>query len=118
MRLRYFLTMLIALILTKCIPACCQGLDAGPAGVMVSHGHPKGGWMVSYTYENVMMKHNLAGTENVTDDAVFNDYIFSTQSMRMDMHMLMGMYGLSARLSFMLMTNYTVTSMDLILPVG
>lgn len=91
-----------------------QGIDASPAGIMISHGHPKGGWMVSYTFMNMMMNGNLSGTEKVSDDEIFiNDYSMSPQKMQMDMHMLMAMYGLTGRLSFMLMASYSDYRMDM-----
>src|SRR5438445_640906 len=63
---------------------------------------------------NIMRKDNLSGTEKVSDQTIFNhDYSMSPQTMSMDMHMLMVMYGLSGHLSFMLMTNYNVMNMDM-----
>lgn len=99
----------------QCNGVLAQGLDASPAGIMISHGHPKGGWMVTYSYMNMLMKNNLSGTQNISDDEIFSkDYVMSAQKMNMDMHMLMGMYGLTGRVSLMLMVSYTSNSMDML----
>ena len=95
-----------------------QEMDASPVGVMISHGHPKGGWMFSYSYMNMAMKNNYSGSKKLTDEVIWNNYIFSPQSMQMNMHMLMGMYGLTGRLSLMLMANYIKSNMEVALPPG
>lgn len=91
----------------------CQGQDNSPAGVMISHSHPKGGWMLSYSFMQMKMKGNLQGSTRVSDENVFVDYLMSPQSMRMDMHMIMLMYGLTGRLSLMAMGTYTNSTMDM-----
>jgi len=80
---------------------------------MISHGHPKGGWMLSYSFMHMKMKDNLMGSTKVSDEKVFVDYLMSPQSMRMDMHMIMFMYGLTGRLSLMAMGSYINSSMDM-----
>lgn len=92
--------------------SCSEG-DINPSGIMIGHSHPKGTWMFSYRYMNMMMKDNLSGTEKVSDDIVFQNYIMSPQNMNMDMHMLMVMYGVTNRFSLMLMCNYNVLSMNM-----
>lgn len=112
MKSKCFLIMLVAFV--KCFTAPAQGLDASPAGVMISHGHPKGGWMFSYTYMNMMMKNNLSGTSNISDEEIFaKDYSMSPQKMNMNMHMFMVMYGITGRLSAMIMANYNEQQMDM-----
>lgn len=112
MKSRYYLIMLLAFV--KCFTASAQGLDASPAGVMISHGHPKDGWMFSYTYMNMMMKNNLSGTSKISEDEIFaQDYSMSPQKMNMNMHMLMAMYGVTGRLSVMVMVNYNEQKMDM-----
>jgi hypothetical protein len=95
-------------------PVHAQGLNESPAGVMIDHKHPKGGWMFSYTYMNMMMQDNLSGTAKLSDDDLFRqNYAMSPQNMRMDMHMLMAMYGVSGKFSLMAMANYNVMTMTM-----
>ncbi len=91
----------------------CVSSDFSPSGMMIGHVHEKGTWKFAYRYMNTMMKNNLSGTEKIDDNAVFNNYIMSSQSMRMDMHMIMAMYGFSDKFSVMLMLNYNVLSMNM-----
>lgn len=90
-----------------------QAIDASPTGVMISHGHPKRGWMVSYAYMNMFMEDNFAGTKKVSDDYIFSNYLMSPVDMKMDMHMLMLMYGISGKLSAMLMADYRLMHMNM-----
>jgi hypothetical protein len=91
-----------------------QATDASPLGVLISHGHPKGGWMFGYSYSGQTFRDNLSGTKKVSDESVFNqDYAMSPQKMHMHMHMLMVMYGLTGRFSFMIMTHYMSMKMDM-----
>lgn len=92
--------------------------DHSPVGVMISHGHPKGGWMVSYSFMQMQMKGNRSGTDAIADENVFSQYLMSPQSMHMDMHMIMVMYGLSGRLSFMAMAAYQKSEMKMIMLPG
>jgi len=98
--------------------ACdCALTDLSPAGIVLGHEHPKGVWKISYSYMSMMMDGNLSGTKKADDNFVFNNYIMSPQNMRMDMHMVMAMYGLTNRLSLMAMFNYNAFSMNMnILP--
>ena len=91
----------------------CAVKDLSPAGIMLGHEHPKGVWKVSYRYMNMMMNGNVSGIEKVDDNFIFNNYIMSPESMRMDMHMVMAMYGITNRLSLMAMFNYNVSSMKM-----
>ncbi len=93
----------------------CQSIDASPAGVMISHGHPKGGFMLSYSYMNMKMGENLSGSDKISDEEIFKrDYSMSPQDMTMNMHMLMAMYGITGKLSVMGMINYSDQEMDMI----
>src|SRR6188472_3732178 len=89
-----------------------------PAGVMISHAHAKGGLMFTYSYMDMQMKDNWSGREAVSDDQIWNDYLYAPQKMHMGMHMLMGMYGWSDRFSLMLMTEYKSASMTMSLRGG
>lgn len=91
----------------------CAVRDYSPAGIMLGHEHPKGVWKISYRYMNMMMDGILSGTKKVDDNFVFNKYIMSPQNMRMDMHMVMAMYGITNRLSLMAMFNYNFSSMKM-----
>ncbi len=91
----------------------CALNDRSPAGIMLAHEHSKGVWKFSYRYMNMAMNGNLLGTQKVDDNFVFNNYIMSPQNMRMDMHMLMAMYGITNRLSVMAMFNYNVLDMNM-----
>lgn len=90
-----------------------QENDLSPAGVMISHAHSKGGWMFSYTYMNMYMKGNLQGQDAITDDKIYNSYIMSGNTMKMQMHMLMAMYGVTGRLTLMAMANYQSSDMTM-----
>lgn len=91
----------------------CAVEDLNPGGIMLGHEHPKGVWKISYRYMNMMMDGVLSGTKKVDDNFVFNKYIMSPQNMRMDMHMVMAMYGITDRLSLMVMFNYNSISMKM-----
>ncbi len=107
----YYFTIFTTLL--SCSLAFGQGADESPAGVMISHGHPKGQWMVTYNYMSQTMKTNLAGSGKIGDDAIFLNYIMAPQKMKMDMHMFMVMGGLTGKLSVMATFNYNVLSMDM-----
>lgn len=92
---------------------CCGGDDPTPANVMISHIHNKKEGMLAYKYMNMDMSGILKGTETVDKTEVFNNYLMSPDKMRMDMHMLMGMYGLTDRLTLMAMLNYNKTTMNM-----
>lgn len=97
----------------SCTVSCHCMSNLTPAGVMISHVHPKGEWMFSYRYMNMGMKGLLSGSSSTSSDVVFNSYLMNSDAMKMDMHMLMGMYGITDRLTGMLMLNYNVNSMDM-----
>lgn len=90
-----------------------QSTDASPAGIIISHSHPIGGWMLSYNYMRMDMRHNFSRTHRVSDESIWNDYLFSPQDMNMDMHMLMAMHGITGRFSVMVMANYLSSNMTL-----
>ncbi len=113
MKFSYYLIMVMVFVCNYWAPA--QIIDQSPAGVMISHSHPKGGFMLSYSYMNMVMKDNLTGTQEISDEDIFEkDYSMSPQKMTMNMHMLMGMYGVSGRLTIMTMVNYLSQQMDMI----
>lgn len=91
----------------------CHTLNNSPAGIMVGHTHPKGTWMVSYRYMFMNMNGNRSGTQQVDEQQVFSKYIMSPTDMQMHMHMLMGMYGITDKLSVMAMLNYQTAGMHM-----
>ncbi len=91
----------------------CIWHDLSPAGIMFGHEHANGSWKISYHYMSMIMKDKLSGNIKVDDNYVFNSYIMSPQSMQMDMHMLMAMYGITDKLSVMAMFNYNVNNMSM-----
>ncbi len=115
MKAKYYIAIFLSFIQYQTMIS--QGI-LSPAGVMISHAHSKGGVMLSYNYMNMTMENNKSGTTQVSDEAVWNNYIFAPQDMHMDMHMLMGMYGLTDRLTLMAMTDYMTSRMSLTLPPG
>jgi len=96
----------------SCGGCCCQE-DLTPSGVMISHVHERGEFMVSYRFMHMGMAGMQSGTASVSDEHIFQKYLMSTSQMRMDMHMLMGMYGISSRLTVMAMVHYNVNSMEM-----
>jgi hypothetical protein len=93
-----------------CAAHCCQ-TDPTPSGIMISHIHKKHEWMFSYRYMHMSMGNMQSGTQKVSDNTVFQNYLMSSISMHMDMHMLMAMYGLTNKLTLMGMVSYNVNSM-------
>lgn len=96
-----------------CSEHCCF-TDPSPVGMMYSHLHPQGQWMVSYRYMYMGMGDMYAGHEKFSNDKVLNEYIMSSNDMKMQMHMFMAMYGVSDRLTLMAMVNYNVNAMTMI----
>ncbi len=98
-----------------CEKSCCCSSDPTPSGVMISHVHEKGQWMISYRFMNMNMKGVNAGSEHIDQAKVFIGYLMAPEKMRMDMHMMMGMYGLSSRVTVMAMVNYLSVSMNMVM---
>lgn len=85
----------------------------GPISVMGNHTHHKGGLMFSYVYMPMWMEGNMQGTESVSDEVIFENFMGAPQQMQMDMHMFMAMYAPTDRITLMAMGNYMVSKMDL-----
>lgn len=92
--------------------SCCNN-DLTPGGVMISHVHSKNEWMISYRYMDMYMHDLLSGTHSESKDDVFINYVMAPERMNMQMHMLMGMYGITDRFTAMVMVPYQVNSMDM-----
>ncbi|MEI8280028.1 MAG: transporter [Bacteroidota bacterium] len=98
----------------ECKTTCTCGMGTfTPLGIMTDHVHPKGEWMVSYTYMNMMMNGNIIGDKKTSDNTVYQKYSMAPESMSMQMHMLMLMYGLNDRLTMMLMQGFTMGNMSM-----
>jgi hypothetical protein len=59
------------------------------------------------------MKGNLQGQDAISDDKIYDTYLMSGNTMRMQMHMLMAMYGVTGRLTLMAMANYQSSDMTM-----
>ena len=93
-------------------------------GDEIYHIHPAGMWMVGYKFMR-MAKHGLgSGTDNVDQNSVSPvgnkpfGYMMTPTNMTMDMQMLMIMYGVTDKLSLMVMGNYQAMKMDMLMNMG
>ena len=92
---------------------CCAGNSQAPLGVMTDHIHNKGQWMISYTYMNSMQSGNNIGARRASDDEVYKNYMMAPETMTMQMHMAMVMYGVTDRLTVMAMGGYMTSTMSM-----
>jgi len=92
---------------------CCAGNSQAPLGVMTDHIHKKGQWMLTYTFMSTAMDGNHQGTERLTDADMYKQYSMAPETMTMQMHMLMAMYGVTNKLTLMAMTSYMTNSMNM-----
>ena len=84
--------------------------DHSPVGVMISHGHPKVvGWYPIHLCKCRWKETDPEQMRLLTKMFLAIPDVY--QSMHMDMHMIMVMYGLSSRLSFMAMAAYQKSEM-------
>jgi len=98
----------------SCNAVACGCSDIlSPAGVMISHVHQKNEWMLSYRYNSIDMSGVLQGTHPLDKAAVLTSYLAFPEVMIMQMHMLMLMYGLTDRLTVMMMLNYNNNYMEM-----
>ncbi len=91
---------------------CCAGKET-PPGIMTGHIHRAGEWMISYNYMAMLMKGNRTGTSKTSDAEIYNTYMMAPETMNMQMHMLMLMYGITDRLTVMAMGGYNFYRMDM-----
>jgi len=59
------------------------------------------------------MHESLSGEKLVGTDEIFINYLMAPDKMNMNMHMLMGMYGISDYVTFMFMMNYVQNNMNM-----
>ncbi len=86
-----------------------------PIGVFASCCTGKTDWTFSYSYMNMYCKGNQMGTDKASDQMVFQQYgyMMAPNTMNMQMHMLMVMYGISSRFSAMAMAGYNINTMTM-----
>ncbi|RKQ70947.1 hypothetical protein DES40_0254 [Litorimonas taeanensis] len=103
-----------------------HAMDHAPIGVMADHRHKKGEFMVSYRYMTMDMDGNRDGTNSLSSETIAttiaNPFFGQPmqpptlrvvpENMKMDMHMVGAMYGLSDRITLMGMTSYLKNDMD------
>jgi hypothetical protein len=92
---------------------CCSSSIQAPAGIMTDHVHGKRQWMASYTYMNMRMQGNNTGTTRASDNTVYQAYAMAPETMTMQMHMAMLMYGVSDKLTIMAMGGYATYNMSM-----
>ena len=90
---------------------CIRNLT--PAGIMISHVHPKKEWMLSYRFSQMNMGAPIQNGTTISKTDVYNQYLMYTPSMQMNMHMLMGMVGITDRWTVMGMLHYMQNSMPM-----
>jgi hypothetical protein len=79
----------------------------------IHHTHERGEWMVGYSFMYMDMHGNRDGTNNMSPgDVLAEPYMVSPTSMDMEMHMFEAMYGITDRLTAMVMVPYIRKSMD------
>lgn len=103
-----------------------HAIDHAPIGVMADHRHKSGEWMMSYRYMTMDMDGSRDGTAALTVEQIATDVpnrfagrpgqpptlrVVPTD-MKMDMHMVGAMYGLSDRVTLMGMTSYLKNDMN------
>lgn len=103
--------------IATCVFCICKK-DATPAGVMVSHVHSKGEWMFSYRFMHMNSRGMQQNGKDISNEQIYNDYLFSSDHMSMNMHMLMAMYGVSDKITLMAMAEYRQSSMNMVAPEG
>lgn len=96
-----------------------------PASIMGDHVHAKGKFMMSYNFVHMHMEGSRDGRRDLSTLDISGDYANNTGSgastlrvvpteMDMDMHMMSAMYGVTGRLTMMVMGSYQEKSMDMV----
>jgi len=90
----------------------------------IYHTHPAGMWMANYKYMHMVQNGLRNGTTDVPVEnatPVGNKpfgFMMAPTSMTMDMHMVMVMYGLTDRLTLMVMPTYLDNRMEMVMNMG
>lgn len=88
--------------------------DTAPAGVMGTHLHETGKFMLSYNYMNMDMHGPRSGQSRVdVTDVHAAGFMVAPIDMTTEMHMFGGMYGLNSNWTIMGMLPYVKKSMNL-----
>lgn len=114
MRLSALVALLLVCPLTLAdISGASRADSHAPIGIMGDHLHKSGEWMLGYRYMLTEQSGLLDGTDSVSKEDTYSSvasggygYHNAPLDMRMNMHMFEMMYGLSDRLTLMLMANY------------
>ena len=96
-----------------CNSNCCCSKNLAPAGIIFSHVHKKGERRLAFNLMQMNMSGLMNGSSHTSTNEVFKTYIAASTKMQMQMHMLMGMYGISDRLTIMGMLNYSMNLMNM-----
>lgn len=84
-----------------------------PVGVMGDHLHKEGEWMLSYRYEHMNMDGMRDGTNDLTlAESRAKGFMVTPVAMRMNMHMLEAMYGITDDINLMVMASYNEKTMS------
>lgn len=83
-----------------------MNLDIIQITIPGAHWHWEDDWMVGYQYRQQRWKGHLNGTEEVSDQEIFQQFPITHERMTMHMHMLMFMYGNTDELTLMAMVPY------------
>ncbi len=97
----------------SCSPGCSCGSTQTPLGVTSDHIEDKGKFMLSYTYMNMAMMGNHIGSSSASDADVYKKYMMAPETMNMQMHMAMLMYGITDKFTVMAMGGYATTTMTM-----
>ena len=89
-----------------------------PIGVMGDHYHHKGEIMFSYRYMPMFMKGNISGSDAISNETIYQNFMAAPQKMQMDMHMLGAMYAPADGLTIMAMANYIKNRMEILTKMG
>ena len=84
-----------------------------PITVMADHMHDAGEFMVSYRVMGMDMNEARSGQTILTESTLFNSYMMIPVSMKMTMHMMGAMYGVSDDITLMAMLPYLNKEMEM-----
>lgn len=85
-----------------------------PIGVMRDHTHNKGDYMLSYRYELMEMRSARQGSNQISTDAIHNNYMMAPKNMMMEMHMVGLMYGVSDKITLGAMGSFIEKEMEMV----
>ena len=103
-------------------PGAVRADAHAPIGVMGDHTHAAHEWMLSYRVMHMAMSGNHIGTDSLSPEAIVTTIAnphagpatlrVVPVDMKMDMHMLSVMYGLTDRITLMAMAQYREAEME------